>query len=53
MIVTTLLGMALVPAGDDCIIAVDANPDRGILAERISRSSGKTIRDLGEGAFRG
>jgi MinD-like ATPase involved in chromosome partitioning or flagellar assembly len=44
--VTTLLGMALADARDDRIIAVDANPDRDTLAERISRSSGKTVRDL-------
>ena len=44
--VTTLLGMALADARDDRIIAVDANPDRGTLAERISHSSGKTVRDL-------
>lgn len=44
--VTTLLGMALADARDDRVIAVDANPDRGTLAERISRSSGKTVRDL-------
>lgn len=44
--VTTLLGMALADARDDRVIAIDANPDRGTLAERISRSSGKTVRDL-------
>ncbi len=44
--VTTLLGMALADARDDRIIAVDANPDRGTLAERVSRSSAKTVRDL-------
>lgn len=44
--VTTLLGMALADARDDRIVAVDANPDRGTLAERIARTSGKTIRDL-------
>lgn len=44
--ITTLLGMALADARDDRIIAVDANPDRGTLAERIARSSGKTVRDL-------
>ncbi|WP_137845570.1 MinD/ParA family protein [Microbacterium sp. 2FI] len=44
--VTTLLGMALADARDDRIIAIDANPDRGTLAERIARSSGKTVRDL-------
>lgn len=44
--VTTLLGMALADARDDRIIAIDANPDRGTLAERIAKASGKTIRDL-------
>lgn len=44
--VTTLLGMALASARDDRVIAVDANPDRGTLAERIGRPSGKTVRDL-------
>ncbi|MCT9819883.1 MinD/ParA family protein [Microbacterium sp. W1N] len=44
--VTTLLGMALADARDDRVIAVDANPDRGTLAERISRTSGRTVRDL-------
>ncbi|MFL0566778.1 MinD/ParA family protein [Microbacterium sp. 179-I 1D1 NHS] len=44
--VTTLLGMALADAREDRVIAVDANPDRGTLAERIERPSGKTVRDL-------
>lgn len=44
--ITTLLGMALADARDDRVIAVDANPDRGTLAERIARESGKTVRDL-------
>ncbi|MEI3866443.1 MinD/ParA family protein [Microbacterium sp. CCNWLW134] len=44
--VTTLLGMALADARDDRVIAVDANPDRGTLAERIARANGKTVRDL-------
>ncbi len=44
--VTTLLGMALADAREDRIIAVDANPDRGTLAERIGRPSGKTVRAL-------
>lgn len=44
--ITTLLGMALADARDDRVIAVDANPDRGTLADRIARSSGKTVRDL-------
>lgn len=44
--VTALLGMALADARDDRVIAVDANPDRGTLADRIGRRSGKTVRDL-------
>lgn len=44
--VTMLLGMALAAARDDRIIALDANPDRGTLADRIVRPSGKTVRDL-------
>ncbi len=47
--VTALLGMALADAREDRIIAVDANPDRGTLAERIARPSGKTVRDLVRG----
>lgn len=48
--VTTLLGMALADARDDRVIAVDANPDRGTLAERLSRRSEHTVRDLVRGA---
>lgn len=44
--ITTLLGMALADARDDRVIAVDANPDRGTLADRVGRASGKTVRDL-------
>ncbi|KAA9087191.1 MinD/ParA family ATP-binding protein [Microbacterium radiodurans] len=44
--ITTLLGMALADARDDRVIAIDANPDRGTLADRIGRTSGKTVRDL-------
>ncbi|MGO2466984.1 MAG: nucleotide-binding protein [Microbacterium gubbeenense] len=44
--VTALLGMALADARDDRVVAIDANPDRGTLAERISKPSGKTVRDL-------
>ncbi|MFE1645362.1 AAA family ATPase [Microbacterium sp. P01] len=44
--ITTLLGMALADARDDRVIAIDANPDRGTLAERIANSNGKTVRDL-------
>jgi Mrp family chromosome partitioning ATPase len=48
--VTTLLGMALADARDDRVIAVDANPDRGTLAERLARRSDHTVRDLVRGA---
>jgi MinD-like ATPase involved in chromosome partitioning or flagellar assembly len=44
--VTTLLGMALADARDDRVIAIDANPDRGTLAERIARRNDHTVRDL-------
>jgi MinD-like ATPase involved in chromosome partitioning or flagellar assembly len=44
--ITALLGMALADAREDRVIAVDANPDRGTLAERITRANGKTVRDL-------
>jgi MinD-like ATPase involved in chromosome partitioning or flagellar assembly len=52
---SSLLGMALADARDDRIIAVDANPDRGTLAERISRRSTKTVRDMvrASGGLRG
>ena len=50
--ITTLLGMALADARDDRVIAVDANPDRGTLSERIERPSGKTVRDLVRGRDR-
>lgn len=44
--ITALLGMALADARDDRVIAVDANPDRGTLAERIVGSHTKSVRDL-------
>nr|WP_091234909.1 MinD/ParA family protein [Microbacterium sp. 3J1] len=45
--ITALLGMALADARDDRVIAVDANPDRGTLAERIVRPQHtRTVRDL-------
>ncbi|NHI16626.1 AAA family ATPase [Microbacterium sp. CBS5P-1] len=48
--VTALVGMALADAREDRVVAVDANPDRGTLAERIApNSAGKTVRDLVRG----
>ncbi len=44
--VTTLLGMAMAEARDDRVVAVDANPDRGTLADRITQSTNKSVRDL-------
>jgi MinD-like ATPase involved in chromosome partitioning or flagellar assembly len=44
--VTTLLGMALSTVREDRIIAIDANPDRGTLAERIDKPSSSTVRDV-------
>jgi MinD-like ATPase involved in chromosome partitioning or flagellar assembly len=44
--VTTLLGMALADAREDRIIAVDANPDRGTLSERVAKQTRSTVRDV-------
>ncbi|WP_241977842.1 MinD/ParA family ATP-binding protein [Cryobacterium cheniae] len=44
--VTALLGMALADARDDRIIAVDANPDRGTLSERVTKQTRSTVRDV-------
>ena len=44
--VSTLLGMALALAREDRVIAIDANPDRGTLAERVSKSTRFTVRDV-------
>ena len=45
--ITALLGMALADAREDRVIAVDANPDRGTLAERIVRPHhSRSVRDL-------
>lgn len=44
--VTTLLGMAMADAREDRVVAVDANPDRGTLADRIAQPTSKSVRDL-------
>jgi len=44
--VSTLLGMALAMVREDRVIAIDANPDRGTLAERVSKSTRFTVRDV-------
>ena len=44
--ISTLLGMAMADVREDRVIAVDANPDRGTLAERITKQTRSTVRDL-------
>lgn len=44
--VTTMLGMAMSLVREDRVIAIDANPDRGTLAERFKRTTDRTIREL-------
>jgi len=44
--VTTMLGMALSLVREDRVVAIDANPDRGTLAERFKRTTDRTIREL-------
>jgi len=44
--VTTLLGMALADVREDRVIAIDANPDRGTLSERVSKQTRSTVRDV-------
>ena len=44
--ITTILGMALADIREDHILAVDANPDRGTLSERVNKQTRSTVRDL-------
>jgi MinD-like ATPase involved in chromosome partitioning or flagellar assembly len=44
--VTALLGMALADVRDDRVVAIDANPDRGTLAERVNKQTRATVRDV-------
>ncbi len=44
--VTTLLGMTLATLREDRIIAIDANPDRGTLSERVTKQTRATVRDV-------
>lgn len=43
---TTLLGMAMALVREDRVLAIDANPDRGTLAERFNKTTEKTVREL-------
>jgi MinD-like ATPase involved in chromosome partitioning or flagellar assembly len=44
--ITTLIGMAMASVREDRIIAIDANPDRGTLSERINKQTRSTVRDV-------
>jgi MinD-like ATPase involved in chromosome partitioning or flagellar assembly len=44
--VTVLLGMALADVRDDHVLAIDANPDRGTLADRVPKQTRSTVRDV-------
>ena len=44
--ITTLLGMALADVRTDRVLAIDANPDRGTLADRVTKQTRSTVRDL-------
>lgn len=43
---TAVLGATLADVRGDRVIAVDANPDRGTLAERVRLETGGTVRDV-------
>ena len=44
--ITALIGMALADVREDRIVAIDANPDRGTLAERVNKQTRATVRDI-------
>jgi MinD-like ATPase involved in chromosome partitioning or flagellar assembly len=44
--ITTLIGMAMSLVREDRVLAIDANPDRGTLAERVELKSDRTVRDV-------
>jgi MinD-like ATPase involved in chromosome partitioning or flagellar assembly len=49
---TTCLGSMFATLRGDRVIAMDANPDRGTLGEKIPRSNSRTVRDLVDNAER-
>jgi MinD-like ATPase involved in chromosome partitioning or flagellar assembly len=49
---TTCLGSMFATLRGDRVVAMDANPDRGTLGEKIPRSSGSTVRDMVNNAER-
>lgn len=44
--ITALLGMALADVRRDRVLAIDANPDRGTLADRVTKQTRSTVRDI-------
>ncbi|MCU1417637.1 MAG: MinD/ParA family protein, partial [Schumannella sp.] len=50
--VTTILGMALADVRDDGVLAVDAHPDRGTLADRVEVEAPASVRDFVRRAHR-
>jgi len=44
--ITALIGMAMSDVREDRVIAIDANPDRGTLAERVTKQTRATVRDV-------
>lgn len=44
--VTALLGMALAESRADRVLAIDAHPDRGTLADRVSHPADASVRDI-------
>ena len=38
--------MALADVRDDRVLAIDANPDRGTLAERVTEPAATSVRDV-------
>ena len=44
--VAAVLGMALADVRDDRVLAIDAHPDRGTLAARVSPGQRATVRDV-------
>ena len=43
--ITAILGMAMAEVREDQVIAIDANPDRGTLSERVNKQTRDTVRD--------
>jgi MinD-like ATPase involved in chromosome partitioning or flagellar assembly len=43
--ITAILGMAMASVREDQVIAIDANPDRGTLSERVNKQTRSTVRD--------